>query len=99
MAKAGHIETGRWYDIKVEVKGVGVTCTLDGKVVHEIKNTLMETRGLFASATRADKSSEVIVKVVNAAATPTEADINLHGIRRSVGPSAIHRAHVERSQG
>ena len=33
----GSIETGRWYDIKVEVKGPGVKCYLDGKLVQEAK--------------------------------------------------------------
>jgi len=33
----GSIETGRWYDIKVEVKGSGVKCYLDGKLVQEAK--------------------------------------------------------------
>jgi alpha-L-rhamnosidase len=33
----GSIETGRWYDVKVEVKGSGVKCYLDGKLVQEAK--------------------------------------------------------------
>ena len=83
--KRGNIETGRWYDIRVEVKGASVKCSLDGRVIHDIKNSLTVTRGLFASATRDSKSGEVIVKVVNAAATPTETEINLHGIGKLSG--------------
>ena len=30
------IETGRWYDLKVEVQGRHVTCYLDGKVMHRV---------------------------------------------------------------
>jgi len=85
--KRGNIETGRWYDIRVEVKGATVKCSLDGKVVHELKNTLAQTRGLFASATRDTKTGEVIVKVVNATANPTETEINLRGIGRLSGPA------------
>jgi alpha-L-rhamnosidase len=33
----GSIETGRWYEIKVEVKGSGVKCYLDGKLVQEAR--------------------------------------------------------------
>jgi len=83
--KRGRVETGRWYDIRVEVKGASVKCSLDGKVVHDLKNTLSVTRGLFASATRDSKSGEVIVKVVNASATPTEAEVNLRGIKKLTG--------------
>ncbi len=85
--KRGSVETGRWYDIRVEVKGNNVKCWLDGKVVHDLKNTLSATRGMFASATRDTKSGEVIVKVVNAASTPTETDINLRGIGKLAGPA------------
>jgi alpha-L-arabinofuranosidase len=80
--KRGNIETGRWYDIRVEVKGASIKCSLDGKVVHQIKNSLTVTSGLFASATRESKSGEVIVKVVNASASPTEAEVNLRGIKK-----------------
>jgi alpha-L-arabinofuranosidase len=31
----GSIETGRWYDIKVEVQGPAVKCYLDGKLVQQ----------------------------------------------------------------
>jgi alpha-L-arabinofuranosidase len=83
--KRGSVETGRWYDIRVEVKGGNVKCSLDGKVVHDIKNPRSATRGLFASATRDSKSGELIVKVVNSAATPTETEVNLRGIGKLAG--------------
>jgi alpha-L-arabinofuranosidase len=79
--KRGAVETGRWYDVKVEVKGAAVKCSLDGRVVHDLKNSLGTTRGLFASATRDPKSNDIIVKVVNAAAEPTDTEINLAGIK------------------
>lgn len=34
--KPGHIETDRWYDIKVVVKGNNVKCYLDGEVIHDL---------------------------------------------------------------
>ncbi len=77
--KEGHIETGRWYDIRVEVKGASVKCSLDGKVIHDIKNTLMTTSGIYASATQDKQSGDLIVKVVNASADATETTINLNG--------------------
>jgi alpha-L-arabinofuranosidase len=79
--KRGSVETGRWYDIQVEVKGAAVKCSLDGRVVHDLKNSLGTTRGLFVSATRDSKNNDIIVKVVNVAAEPTETEINLAGIK------------------
>jgi len=80
--KRGRVETDRWYDIKVEVKGASVKCSLDGRLIHDIKHTLAVTRGLFASAVRDTKSGDVILKVVNAAATPTETEITLNGAKQ-----------------
>ena len=77
--KRGRIETGRWYDIKVEVRGTSIKCSLDGKVIHDLKNARESMQGMFASATRDNKNGEIIVKVVNSAATPTETEINLNG--------------------
>jgi serine/threonine protein kinase/DNA/RNA endonuclease YhcR with UshA esterase domain len=37
--KRGNIETGRWYDIKVELRGTRVKCWLDGKLVHGVDST------------------------------------------------------------
>jgi len=77
--KRGRIETGRWYDIKVVVKGLSVTCSLDGQVIHELKNVRQSMKSLFASATTDKKTGDIIVKVVNCAANPTEAEIDLSG--------------------
>jgi alpha-L-arabinofuranosidase len=83
--KRGSVETGRWYDIKVEVTGPSVKCSLDGRVIHDLKNSLATTRSLFASATRDIKNNDVIVKVANAAADATETEIHLAGINQVAG--------------
>jgi alpha-L-arabinofuranosidase len=86
-SKRGRIETGRWYDIKIEVRGMSIKCSLDGKVVHDIKNSRSSMKSLFASATRETKSGDIIVKVVNGAAMPMETTINLNGAGK-LGASA-----------
>ncbi|HYO24683.1 MAG TPA: alpha-L-arabinofuranosidase C-terminal domain-containing protein, partial [Lacipirellulaceae bacterium] len=78
--KRGRVETGRWYDIKVSLRGKSIKCYLDGELVHDVQNSLAVTKALYASATRDDASGEVIVKVVNTSAQPTETTINLKGI-------------------
>jgi len=35
-SKSGHVETGRWYDLKLTVSGNNVKCWLDGKMVHDV---------------------------------------------------------------
>jgi alpha-L-arabinofuranosidase len=87
--KRGSVETGRWYDIKVEVNGHSVRCSLDGRVIHDLKNPPATTQRLFASATRDDKSNEIILKVVNAAAEPTETEVNLAGISQVAGDAQL----------
>jgi alpha-L-arabinofuranosidase len=78
-AKDARIETGRWYDIRLEVRGPSVKCYLDGELVHDIKNALTATDALYASATRDEATGEVIVKVVNTSPEPTETEFNLAG--------------------
>jgi len=77
--KPGQVETGRWYDIKIELKGKQVKCWLDGKLVHEIEEPRNMTQSIYASATRDSANSDLIVKVVNTAAAPTETEIDFAG--------------------
>ena len=78
-AKAGHIETNRWYDIKVEVRGIGIKCWLDGKLIHEILKPRQATHRLYASATQDRQTGDIILKVVNAAHIPVNTEIKLRG--------------------
>ncbi len=71
----GHIETGRWYDIRVEVKGTHVRCFLDGRLVHDIDSKPLES--LYASATHDRKTGDIILKVVNASTNVMGTDIKL----------------------
>jgi alpha-L-arabinofuranosidase len=81
----GSIETGRWYDIKVELKGASIKCYLDGKLIHDVKAKPM--KALYASSTLSADGKDAILKVVNAAATERAADIRLNGAKR-VGKTA-----------
>src|SRR5262249_22063239 len=85
--KNGFVETDHWYDIKIELKGTRVKCSLDGKLIHDVDSPLIATHGLYASATRDEKSGELIVKAVNAAPGPTETQIYMNGAQLA-GPRA-----------
>lgn len=59
------IETGRWYDIKIELQGTTIRAYLDGKLIHEI-NDVSNAGPLFQSASLDSRTGDVIIKVVNA---------------------------------
>jgi alpha-L-arabinofuranosidase len=82
------IETGRWYDIKVEVHGDTIKAYLDNRLVSEIKNSGAPTASLYAVAGRDDKSGETIIKVVNPTAQAIPATLQLNGARRVAGAKA-----------
>jgi alpha-L-arabinofuranosidase len=74
------IETGRWYDIRVEVSGKRVKCSLDGQVIHDVDYVNDgAVKALYASASHDDNSGEVILKVVNASAEPIDTAVHLKG--------------------
>jgi len=72
------VETGRWYNLKLEVKGHTATGYVDGKRVMEASDEpYRPAPAAYASASYVNASGEVIVKVVNSAATPLEAEIRI----------------------
>ena len=72
----GRIETGRWYDIRIELKGSHIRCFLDGKLIHDLHPA---ARSLYAVASRAGKSGDVILKVVNVADEAQPAELAFRG--------------------
>jgi DUF1680 family protein/alpha-L-arabinofuranosidase len=83
----GHIETGRWYDIRIEVHDDSIKCYLDGQLVHDAKYPTM--KALYASATRASNTGEIILKVVNVAAEPMESEIDLKGASKVASDAKV----------
>jgi len=80
----GSIETGRWYDIRIEVQGTRIRCYLDGKLIHDFEEKPLPV--LYAVASRNHRTREVILKVVNVSDKAVESEIRLQGIR-SVQPA------------
>ncbi len=73
----GAIESGRWYDIRIEFSGERIRCYLDGKLVHDVE--CPQITPLYAVAGRVDKTGEVIIKVVNVSGVAVHATIELEG--------------------
>jgi alpha-L-arabinofuranosidase len=77
------VETGRWYDLKLEVSGNRLRGFIDGKLVTDAAyQPQSANHSLFATATLARDQGTVIVKVVNAGEASVDMSINLHGATR-----------------
>ncbi len=76
----GKIETGRWYDVRIEVQGAKIRCSLDGKLIHDVAYSLAPTKPLHAVAGRADASGDVILKVVNTVDAPLPTKVQIRGL-------------------
>lgn len=81
----GNIEAGRWYDLKVEVKGGTAKGYLDGKLIQEISNPGLKTSSICVSAANDERSGDIILKVVNAAAGAVKTEIKLSGAEKLTG--------------
>jgi alpha-L-arabinofuranosidase len=80
--KNGRIETGRWYDIRIELNPKGIKCYLDNELIHDV--AYPRIKPLYASASREGK--DLILKVVNASAEPQTTQLNLTGTK--IAPKA-----------
>lgn len=69
------IETGRWYDIRLEVGMDKVECYLDDVLLM----TYQEPQKFFALAGRDEKNGDIILKVINMSGEPVKSDVNIGG--------------------
>ena len=84
--KDSHIETGRWYNLKLVVNGNNVKCFLDGRKIHDLDyNAGGKVMSLYAAAATDDKSGDVIVKVVNTTAQPLATQLDFSGANNLTG--------------
>jgi alpha-L-arabinofuranosidase len=81
----GSIETGRWYDIKVELADRRISCYLDGQLVHD--ETALPPQQFFAVAGPDALRGELVVKAINLSAQPINAELNIAGAGK-LGPTA-----------
>jgi len=88
--KDSHIETDRWYDIRLEVAGKRVKCYLDGQLIHDLAyDGDDQIPSLFACASKEDLSGDLIVKVVNVNPTPLETRLDLAGTAALTGAGSV----------
>jgi len=75
------IQPGRWYDIRVEVKGSQITCFLDNApiLVARQRSHIPASGPISAAASRDTQTGDVILKLVNPNPSPAVVNINLAG--------------------
>lgn len=73
------IEPGRWYDVKIELRGTSVKAYLDGKLTQEVSAENMSVKGITSSAAIDEKTGDIILKVVNVSFKPIKANVFLNG--------------------
>jgi len=71
----GSIDTGRWYDIKIELRHGQVLAYLDGKLIHQAERKPVPR--LYSVAGRS--GTDIVLDVVNVSSQPRETWINLEG--------------------
>jgi alpha-L-arabinofuranosidase len=89
--KAGSVETGRWYNVRLNVEGDHVKCWLDDELIFDTQLKHDTAADVFASATIDEANNELIVKIVNSLNTSTTATLDLKNFR-------AHEARVIRLQ-
>ena len=71
------IETGRWYDLRVEVRDRTVRGYLDGQLINEATFPRVDT--VLAIAGRDDRRGELVVKILNTGPDPASVAIATSG--------------------
>jgi alpha-L-arabinofuranosidase len=79
------IETGKWLEIKIELRGNSIKGYIDGKLVQELSDKAVDVKNINVSAARDDKSGDIILKVVNSSSDPVKTQINLIGASNLAG--------------
>ena len=87
-SQAMSLSNGRWYKIKIEVRGESYKCYLDGALIHEFTDS-MNFDPLYAHVGETD-GGKVIVKLVNVSKDALPVTLNLNGANlASTGKATI----------
>ena len=78
-ARNDHYETGRWYDIRIDVDGNRIVSRVDGKIVYEGRKKNTRMHGVYANSTLDEKTGILYTKIVNLCASGTTGTLNLSG--------------------
>ena len=78
-SKPMNLSNGKWYKIKIEVKGETYKCYLDGKLMHEFTD-VQNFDPIYAHVGRTE-NGKVIVKIVNVTGEAQDVQVSLKGAK------------------
>jgi alpha-L-arabinofuranosidase len=82
------VETNRWYDLKLEIRGDEIKGYIDGELISEA--SYQPLKSLYASVGRKKSTGEIILKVINISSTAQRTQIQLPGAKlASTGEAVI----------
>ena len=94
--RPGRIESGRWYNVRVEVAHSRIRCYLDDQLLHDIEDAGFAPTPDFAhSAVRDTASGDVILKWVNGSAATRRLEVRLPGLKGPTAATRIVLAHED----
>ena len=74
----GALDTGRWYDVKIQVEGRRVRGSLDGKEIHSVEVPESLGPSVYGAAGRT-AAGEIVIRLVNALPSKQTMNIDLAG--------------------
>jgi alpha-L-arabinofuranosidase len=85
----GSLEPGRWYDVKLVITSTSVKGYLDGQLIQEVSSSNLNRKSICASASRDEKTGDIILKIVNASSKAQKTEITLNGASNLTGDGKI----------
>jgi alpha-L-arabinofuranosidase len=79
------VETGQWYDLRVEVDGRRIRCYRDGELIHDYEDVRPDPEVFAVSAVRDSTTGDVVVKIANATPEPVTVHLRLAGAGADAG--------------
>lgn len=89
QSKALGVETDRWYQLKIEVKGNQAKFYLDGELIQTINE--QPAQAVYSVSSYQEQNNSVVVKVVNYSETNKELDFIFTGENKVQRPIAAKR--------
>ena len=86
-SKPMNLATGKWYKIKIEVKGETYKCYLDGKLMHEFTD-VQNFDPLYAHVGRTN-DGKIIVKIVNVTGEAQNVNVSLKGAKNLASTAKV----------
>jgi alpha-L-arabinofuranosidase len=83
------VQTGQWYDIRIVLNGTRIQCYLNNALVQEADYSLLVP--LYASASYAQASGQIILKTVNVSSNSVTTTFNLNGLPSVASPANLEQ--------